>query len=554
MPRRRGRPSLPKIPIASTGADEAIVVALPKRKPKQKKSKARVYLANPPTQPRKSKPKMRRPARTVKPSASLTHNTMLSAILPAVSMPMRYSTVFTTTPTAVSRPFSVTSVNWSTPSADVDCLLPAGTFITILNRDALNFSFIWTLNPNFPTYSVQWYFSKPDHLDPSSYTPGQSAWFEYMVSAAPSNYPLCPYLLLDCHIGDPSYAHFHGNNWYPMQVGGRTAIYCQGTNANPWTLTVTGGTGGTPEGSGLVVYQWSGNDWTNVGRLDFTVVSGISYSSSQHGLFAFEWSSGFIGEDTPTNVRLGFVLNQSCDYFAISSLPEIGSVFTGLESLRINSMSMMFSCSSSELSASGDIVGAQLSPGVDWLSVIQNADIFSYLSEQPGARVGSFSKGMYGFHKPSKEADFDLAQIAEFNEDTVVATTSPYMARSGPLVICVKSLAPQIVDGTATYNGALGRVTVAANIEFVTHSSWYSLELPRLHPTQHINAMVRIRDAAQWHDNPMHVRDLLSYLRAGTKKALSVAPQFLTFLRAVIPGLDLPLALGEALAWAGGKL
>lgn len=479
--------------------------------------------------------------RTLAPKISGGSNPLAASLmLPTVFPARRLASQFTSAPTAVASPFAVEQSDWSTPPANpLSSLLVQGQTIYGVSRNPLSAYFQYYPNPNAQsyTYGALFYSNVGMGGGPISQQNiyirdnALEAYLQPTVFAAAGNASFFP----------------HGDYYYPVDACDRKGIFLSGTALFPVVVSSTLTTGNLVGDPRLISWVWNGDGWN---RLTAVAYSGTAPGSSASMLVTAAGYYSFsvaCAANAQAAVTLNF--NGTGSIIGFQPLPGIDPLLNSIEAIRVPSVALMVTPHPSTLYEGGQISGIQLPAGVDPMGAILGRDPFTEWSGSANARTMQLKKGMYAFMKPTDMRDFDLACPARIVEEELFNCYNPIYPPGGWLVMATSAGA---VSGS--YPAGVAHVTRFYGTEFRTTNIWFQQMSPQLTPHDWDAALELVRVAEQFHENPLHFKDIVNFIGRAGKSALRMAPTLLKLLGPLFPQKDVVAAAALLLQHAGSLL
>jgi len=467
----------------------------------------------------------------------------LSMALPLSYPPQRVTSLYSSTPTSVAKPYYLRDAKFDVANADANIhLLLPGSFMAAVSRNPLRSLIQYVVNtfttPNSATgpylgcYVGTIYFDGVSGPTPVC-NPGQN---EYQVQF---NLPISFHA--DSHAGDTAYFHPHGPKVYAGQHDAKRGFYLDANSSYSARVYLSSDQPGR-----WSVYILRGATWVPTGSIGGSTAT---FVLTVCGYYAVDFKSD---NDATSSAITGYVVT-SASSFGHWSLPYMEAKDTVLPTIRTTACSLMWSCVASNLNAEGACAGVQLKPGQSWLDIAgpSNNPVTEVLKNTGGEGAAEFplKKGIYGFHKPVNEHALNEIALSRSNQFGVVDLVYPLVEQDGWLVVAASTAK----NGT-TYPGGDGYLTAAWAVEFESTDPWYGAIVPPGQKDAFENAVEAIKYLPQWHENPLHFKDVTRFLGNIGRTGLKVAPAFFKVLRSISPefagvfeGLSAASAAGAAL-------
>lgn len=468
-----------------------------------------------------------------------SNNIAASLMLPHAFPPRRFASQFTSCATAVASPFAVRQLDWTAGATDAVQTVPNGQMFVAVSRNPLQAYASYKLNSGYTDGEYKFLFPFPstngfaDTLNIVNSVPGVPLQIDAQVCE-------------DVYAGNPLRYHPHGDYYYPVDALGRKGVHVTATATKPasffFVQTITSGTAANPR---IVVYRWVGNAWAEAAQLSpsgniFTLTVG----SGGTGYYSFAYV-----DNAATNVNLTGVFRVTCDAIGFEALPHFRSMWATIDTMRVNAVSLMVTPHPAMLYEGGQVSGVQLPTTLQIADICEQGDPFTFVSQAAQSKTLPLKKGMFGFHKPTDMSDFSEEDVVSSRGSVVNGFSNPMQPHGGWLVIA--ALVGKV--DTAWPSGAC-HVTVCYGIEYRTTNVWMVSMPPQHSADDFATALAIMRATEQWHENPMHMADILAVLKRAGKTALRISPLLLKVLQAVYPATRIPEAFAEGLAALGHAL
>lgn len=232
-----------------------------------------------------------------------------------------------------------------------------------------------------------------------------------------------------------------------------------------------------------------------------------------------------------------------------SPIPHLPSLDQDVMGLRVNAVSAMLTPHPALLYEGGQVAGVQLPSCCSWDQPLENRDPFSYINALQTSYTTPLKNGIYAFHKPTGVDNFDLQAPFVFRKGVIVGINNPLVPVGGWIVAAATV---PLTDGS--YPSGACHATLCYGVEFQTTNTWFNVLPPSLTPREYDLALEILRTTAQWHDNPLHVRDIIRTIASKGRALLRVAPSVARVIGALFPGVSISTAVVDAAAALGSAL
>jgi len=193
-------------------------------------------------------------------------------------------------------------------------------------------------------------------------------------------------------------------------------------------------------------------------------------------------------------------------------LPDFDNNAAVVEGIRIHAVALRYCNLSSELNNQGQVTSLQCPVGSDWLDFVVGG--MSSLSTAADADTRNTKNGCYGFLKPTQTSDFDYKRYFRVEAGDVVDSAYPLQPESA--FLC----------SWQAINISAGRSMFYEQyfaFEYQSVDQWRDLELATESPQAYKLALAMVKDMPQWHENPMHLSDILSFVKKAGNALAPVA-------------------------------
>jgi len=422
-----------------------------------------------------------------------------SICLPDEYAPVRIRDAYSAVPTAVAKATEESKASWST--ATVDTLLPATDMVIFYFRNSLRHWIKFNHNPGALVQAYSWKF------DASAANP----------SLFPLVGPLGVYEL------EPSYADGavgfqpHGARLPAGIDKGHKYIWVDATAASNATINIVLTNAPAADTGNLQVVRWID------GR---RVVTQTTPFVPAQAAYSF---------NIPANGYYSIVINQlsgavnfaSCTVGMSSGAPcWEHHMLTGyniniakVQSYAITAGCVLWRNTASFENAQGDMGSVQIGNGVGWETVAGSGSYSGIASAFPNNWKSRFCpKGMYGFLKPEDAEDLAMVSDVDLSPGGFSSMAFPLDDRA-PFLCFAASVVP-----------TAGRETTlrfATHIQYQTNDTWADVRQPDSTRQDWENALTVVTSVEQFHDNPVHITDILASIGRYGPIAANIASQLL---------------------------
>lgn len=531
-----------------------------KRK-KQRKSKPIVGYRVPPTMMNIARQhQMRASARQENPANRIT----LGFTLPHLFPTPRQATAFNADPTAIANPFTLVPATWNnakhsnvTPPSNL--LVSDGQYMAGASRAPLQAQVEWKVYADDQSSQYDAYFV--DESNPGEFTSRDYAWLVFSdsnVETSLEGYSDPHFMKLNDAESD---VNPHGQYYYNVDAAGRKGFWHDGSISAGYRSVVKievfqAQTAISPGGHmSFFLDKWDGSGWRPtpmlVERMD---IAGNTdeIEIGEYGYYSLRWS--FTGKATgwgKSQCPFSWSIVHYGSGFGFSPIPRFDTVATSLSDVRVPAVSIMLTQNSTVLTKGGSVTGVQLPPTEPWFSGFKDGDPYSTISKLRGAYSDVLEKGIYGFMCPNDTPELGIQQPVYLDGETIVGYFNPIKPVGGWILVAALVTA----DGTSTggdftttqYPGGSAYLTTTHGVEFVTNNIWFSSGVPSYRADTYLRAVEALKTQVQWHENPLHIKDLFRSALGAGKKVVKMAPSILKMLSLLAPELAPAAAVSSAI-------
>lgn len=504
-------------------------------------------------------------------------------MLPHGTEPVRVVDRFTVTPTAVAQPWRIQEATF-TDAAVVGAPLPSGAYFCAVSRNPLAACITYLASPvddiGIWDYAVAWDcpllsfaisyggyptpFVLPDYAGTSGPVMVANRVGNVIGMAMAST--ISPYGASSVHDGYLFAAQHLSSDWVFLSAGMKVQVlrlagpfYDLGTGVSNIEYTLERLDGEQP----LVVdfaKEASGNPALTglPGRMyssltTYCELGGVNGLTSD-GYYRLRVDFYSSASAPGTNVAVGLeVRSVGKSFYSITPLPGVLSHSMIIRRIRVSGVASMLSPYSANMFRGGRCAGRQLETGIPWYLAAKTVDDIISMS---GAVDRPFSRGIYGFMKPDS---IECLQLQPLYSYPMVPTTSmiagspgsqqipqwpiagsmsrffnsvhnPVFPAGGWLFLSVEAPLGELGSGAAYPMGRC-HFSTFFNVEYATADTWVATTTPQSQPYEFDQALQMVRMAPQFHDNPMHAREILNFVGSAAKTAWRMAPSLAAALQ-----------------------
>lgn len=474
-----------------------------------------------------------------------------TVVLPCSTPPERVPSNTETVLTAVTAPWTSDTLDLRLPDSDT-YYAAAGQLLYFVSRQAWCNTIMYTPNPSRRVAVYQVMFTDPSGTFSQSATIPVTQASVSLVDVAGAQADLST--AWKPH-GDIMPGFYAGDGFKR-----HSGFWLDATPTNTCLVTFNGICDGTGFAPKVSLSQWNGRDWEI--RFRGTTAAATSWTATIVVNKPGYYVPGVSMHCNSSDGQLTMTWATSAPSMAHRPMPALVNKLDSVLDGCVLGTALLITPLSAAMYRSGLIDALQTSRGISWYKVLgmnlasgfgATGGLTDDWSSLPGFQSRSAERGFYGFVKPSCAGAFDLNEVMQISEINAAATSySGLYAEIHPPCgwMCVR-LSAQTPDLLGTsYPMMDDRVIVQTAFQYTTADRWFELKEPSLSPAAVIRAITALKNCQQFHDNPMHFADLLSFLSRAARGALRVAPTLLGALRTVAPQFAPELTLASAAAGA----
>lgn len=434
---------------------------------------------------------------------------MLAA--PMQNDPVRFSGDFTADKTSLSSPWDVIDVPWDvTNDANKE-------FSFFLFRDPLRALVFYDVNST--TKETQYDFYMIDKDGTSTLTPTYTSYREEIGEYLPMQWNYAQY-------------HDNGDHWkphgsfiYPGKDNVRNSdlyfIWLDVDTAVNFAATATGT-------AGQAIWSIRAWKWDN-GQLDaidgvVTITSGApdqgTFDIHESAYYGFEM--GLSHCDISSSDITFSLIKYTADVpvFCHQDLPDMDENIGSAEGIRTLAATGLYTNTSPTLADGGKITGFQFKNTEAWYDVAT----FDEMAKRNDAYNGKAKDGIYGFLRPSDEKDFERSKSYRLKNGVLANVGYPLMPEGDYLGFCVS------IDKKEDRSG---RITLSFALDFSTTDTWRPISADRIDPKIFKDAILATARLPQFHENPLHLKDIFAFIKKAANKVVEYGPQAMNIARMV---------------------
>ncbi len=225
------------------------------------------------------------------------------------------------------------------------------------------------------------------------------------------------------------------------------------------------------------------------------------------------------GVDNVTLTVSSITLSVTSSVFCHLAAPSLWSTIGSIKTLRVLAHSLKITDTAAYISRSGRIIARQFENGTNWQTYIQ-ADSWSHIALESDYDDFEAATGCFGFLKPTQPSDLSLFEYHIINDQyQIVDCFYPIDKSLAGLVMCTK-----VADAASASFKLVDKI----NLEFETVNQFYDTEVAQADYRAFNDAINLIREVPQFHENPLHMGEILSkignFIRGAAEGFIKYAP------------------------------
>jgi len=302
------------------------------------------------------------------------------------------------------------------------------------------------------------------------------------------------------------------------------------------------------------VVHWFNGEMTEP-AVSFASTATFTYTVPTSGYynFAFDESTGVVNNAITAIIAgtCSCMCHREVQDFYLNNVKINTGVVTAFSAMYTNKGGTEFSV--------GEIVGAQLDGDLNWMSAL---NLSTGAQQAPAAAATNIKilpqhvwgkqpteNGFYCFKKPNDPDEFRLKRLLEnpqmaFQYGTGTQLTEPYQLDTDEPYLVILPHIPVSVGTNNTLIQA-GDYVIHWCLEYGTFNSWDAPRSSNVKPSQLMDIVNAMKVAPQFHENPLHFGDIVSFVR---QKILPVAASIMGSLSVVAPPNIKPFLVGGSMA------
>lgn len=426
-----------------------------------------------------------------------------SLALPKDISTIRYAGDFTTSDTAVANPFDVLPLSFygsdAAPPDSTFLQLPQNETFGAIYRNILCSAILYTVPPTNDNWSYDHYIAnyETESLDPSKNATIKIGIFPQTIPIAyakPST--------------DSSFTP-HGTIWFPGYVKDDTEKYFWYDDEGAVNVYMVQSFASEEGNVQLRVLYWNGRGPSL--DSDSTILLGLSapneYPIARSGYYCFQVYGTGTALDQVVTISMTYENNGST--FGHRCMPFLEDNAASVEAVRIQAASFLVSETAAPINKQGKVTAKQIPRGENWQQFAASG--FRGISKLSKAVTIPVETGMYGFLKPSSEADFAIIDDYQTQGGVIQTAGYPLLPISDFLIFAVN------VDSV---EGRDMLLTLAFGLEYETTDPWRQVGSPKTSPLSWRETWLKIREMEQFYENPTHWRDIFKKIASHAKTAI----------------------------------
>jgi len=282
-------------------------------------------------------------------------------------------------------------------------------------------------------------------------------------------------------------------------------------------------------------------------------IDAITVTTSPGGIGTFDCAALGLARKGYVALTMGTILgpgvslritDQSPTGFCHEAAPDFWDEIGSLDAIRVNSMSLMVSDRTNELTTQGDVQSYQCSGGITWdelyglQSAAGNVDPYSAITGQTKlCYKGPYKKGKYLPAKSS--ADLSETKMIQLGDSSNPWDLPPIVV-SQQLNFVTVGYNSHVIAGTL-----IGEWTYVWHVEGESESQWRDSRSPSMHPNVLTEAKHLLSAQEYDFENVSHLAKIWNIIKGVGKAVLPVAQSMIPMLP---PQFQVPAYLGSQVA------
>lgn len=461
-------------------------------------------------------------------SGSMVTKNDSNLILQQLALPhdfvgLRWKDAYTSEPTAVFSPYDFVAAPFTSTNSDTGNLCTGGFSFAAVFRNPLRALVYYDPNPTNKGTNYVFQFTPTGGIGaPVTTWPMDDKGLEFfdpLYLTLGSGQAYAPH-------GPVLYAGSHSSG----TVGKVTGIWIDATATHNSHIKFNG----DPASSyAIIPYLLVGGTWNMQQGLIVQAVSGVAIVTiGKSGYYAFQFNSQGVNNDTFSFSSIVYYIGDTSS----ANGPNVAchlpcSAIVGNETLipriRVNAMSILVVNETADLYRGGMCAGCQVPGGTPWWDLAVGNTLTNLSSQNPtNVMQKDLRTGIYGFARPSDPSDFSYTDYfkVSFSSGSPILTGVDYPIMPSHDYLFVALSAQNTAPNT--YPGGDVYIMASWANEFRTNNQLFT-QLPASGlPTQYELALSKLSVMPQWHENPLHLPDILNFVKRAAGRTVDAAIQY----------------------------
>lgn len=426
--------------------------------------------------------------------------------LPAIDSNFRWPSQFTSEPTGIANVFERPDVGFSKGGALApDSPFPTTDAYAVIQKVPECATIVFDQNPALSAWAYDFTFKGGSFGNPSTYaTTG-------LMQLSDDDYR--PLKLIQGTVSTP-YAP-HTNHWFAARHDDEPDLRFVWMNKNDLfqaVLTNNAATATTFKWKVIVADADGVPVDTDLGP-SAAIGAGLPWTAThvanKDGYYAFVF-----GASQDLNAAFASVNVSGEGYvFCHRAMPSFDTNLPKIDSNRILGAAIMATENASVTNMQGKIRIAQVPKDRNWYDYVGKFDEFSGLK---GSEKFDAITGVYGFIKPTSQADFEFRSYHSTNGNTITDSFWPIKldtaSASEKIIVYIRITNP---DGQDMY------WTFAFALEYRSNDQFVALGVSSIDVAAANRALEVLKHMQQFHENPLHVSDIVKAMKAGLRSTVN---------------------------------
>lgn len=458
-------------------------------------------------------------ANVLKSSKSASSLVLKQLALPHDYVGLRWKDEFTSEPTAVFSPYDFIAAPFTQVNTDVGNICNGGLSFCVVFRNPLRSLIYYDPNPTNKGTNYVCYFNP---------VTGPGALVNTWPLTDKTQQVIDPVYL---QVGAGQTYQPHGTTLYTGSQNGYTGWWVDASTTHASNVVFTASN--SSASYAINVLRLIGGEWVVQDGLLATSSSGVAtVQITQSAYYSFQYDS--LGNDNSSYhfTTIVYYIGTTSSTLGANVCCHLPcSAIVGNETLfplmRVNAFSILVVNEAAELYKGGMVAGAQIPGGTDWTTLASGNTITNLASQNStNVKQKDLATGLYGFARPTDADDFayrNIFKLSQQSTGTAFLTGTDYslIPKNDYLFVAMSAQA-----SSSTYPGADVYLLASWAVEFRTNNQLFAqMKAPGL-PQDYTSALTSLADMEQWHENPLHLSDILSFVKKAASRTVDAVVEY----------------------------